>query len=181
MKDFVPEKEEAGMEALPADSETGVQADEELSSVSLLAPVAGKVIPLNEVPDEVFASGVAGQGAAILPEEERICAPCAGRVSMVFPSGHALGMRTPEGLELLLHVGLNTVMLNGDGFEVLVKEGDEVKAGQELLRFDGKKIKEAGYSLISPILVTNADEVKEVLPPEKEAVKAGEEFYRVLV
>ena len=181
MKDFVPEKEETGMEALPADSETGVQADEELSSVSLLAPVAGKVIPLNEVPDEVFASGVAGQGAAILPEEERICAPCAGRVSMVFPSGHALGMRTPEGLELLLHVGLNTVMLNGDGFEVLVKEGDEVKAGQELLRFDGKKIKEAGYSLISPILVTNADEVKEVLPPEKEAVKAGEEFYRVLV
>lgn len=181
MKDFVPEKKESGMEALPADSETGVQADEELSSVSLLAPVAGKVIPLNEVPDEVFASGVAGQGAAILPEEERICAPCAGRVSMVFPSGHALGMRTPEGLELLLHVGLNTVMLNGDGFEVLVKEGDEVKAGQELLRFDGKKIKEAGYSLISPILVTNADEVKEVLPPEKEAVKAGEEFYRVLV
>lgn len=181
MKDFVPEKKETGMEALPADSETGVQADEELSSVSLLAPVAGKVIPLNEVPDEVFASGVAGQGAAILPEEERICAPCAGRVSMVFPSGHALGMRTPEGLELLLHVGLNTVMLNGDGFEVLVKEGDEVKAGQELLRFDGKKIKEAGYSLISPILVTNADEVKEVLPPEKEAVKAGEEFYRVLV
>lgn len=181
MKDFVPEKEETGMEALPADSETGVQADEELSSVSLLAPVAGKVIPLNEVPDEVFASGVAGQGAAVLPEEERICAPCAGRVSMVFPSGHALGMRTPEGLELLLHVGLNTVMLNGDGFEVLVKEGDEVKAGQELLRFDGKKIKEAGYSLISPILVTNADEVKEVLPPEKEAVKAGEEFYRVLV
>lgn len=181
MKDFVPEKKETGMEALPADSETGVQADEELSSVSLLAPVAGKVIPLNEVPDEVFASGVAGQGAAILPEEERICAPCAGRVSMVFPSGHALGMRTPEGLELLLHVGLNTVMLNGDGFEVLVKEGDEVKAGQELLRFDGKKIKEAGYSLISPILVTNADEVKEVLTPEKEAVKAGEEFYRVLV
>lgn len=181
MKDFVPEKKETGMEALPADSETGVQADEELSSVSLLAPVAGKVIPLNEVPDEVFASGVAGQGAAILPEEERICAPCAGRVSMVFPSGRALGMRTPEGLELLLHVGLNTVMLNGDGFEVLVKEGDEVKAGQELLRFDGKKIKEAGYSLISPILVTNADEVKEVLPPEKEAVKAGEEFYRVLV
>ena len=100
---------------------------------------------------------------------------------MVFPSGHALGLTTADGLELLLHVGLNTVMLNGDGFEVAVEEGDEVSPGTELIRFDSEKIKKAGYSLVSPILVTNADDVKAVLPPGKEAVKAGEEFYRVLL
>ena len=143
--------------------------------------MSGKVVPLKEVPDEVFASGVAGQGAAVLPEEDCLCAPCAGRVSMVFPSGHALGLTTSDGLELLLHVGLNTVMLNGDGFEMLVKEGDQVSAGTKLLRFDREKIKKAGYSLISPILVTNAEDVKDILPPQNEAVRAGEEFYKVLV
>ena len=100
---------------------------------------------------------------------------------MVFPSGHALGLTTSDGLELLLHVGLNTVMLNGDGFEMLVKEGDQVSAGTKLLRFDREKIKKAGYSLISPILVTNAEDVKDILPPQNEAVRAGEEFYKVLV
>lgn len=179
MKDFLPENETAPVYAV--DVSKGAAEAGDGRSVTLLAPASGKVVPLNEVPDEVFASGVAGQGAAIVPEEDRICAPCAGKVSMVFPSGHALGLTTADGLELLLHVGLNTVMLNGDGFEVAVKEGDDVTPGTELIQFDSEKIKKAGYSLISPILVTNVDDVKEILPPEKETVKAGEEFYRVLL
>ncbi|HIR92164.1 MAG TPA: PTS glucose transporter subunit IIA [Candidatus Egerieimonas intestinavium] len=195
MKDFVPENaaetvEAAGAAIGNAESQStagaaiGTAADAaagEERCITLLAPMSGKVVPLKEVPDEVFASGVAGQGAAVLPEEDCLCAPCAGRVSMVFPSGHALGLTTSDGLELLLHVGLNTVMLNGDGFEMLVKEGDQVSAGTKLLRFDREKIKKAGYSLISPILVTNAEDVKDILPPQNEAVRAGEEFYKVLV
>lgn len=177
MKDFVPEEEAAGaMEEKreQAVSEAGVQ-------VTLQAPMTGKVVPLKEVPDEVFASGVAGQGAAILPEENLVAAPCAGKVTMVFPSKHAVGLTTVDGLELLIHVGINTVMMNGEGFEVLVKEGDVVEAGTELIRFNREKIEAAGYSLVSPVVVTNADEVKEILPCSQETVKVGEVFYRVLV
>lgn len=176
MKDFLPEKSEA----VESEAETKKEISKD-KTVALNAPMSGKVVQLSEVPDEVFASGVAGQGTAILPEEGVVISPCEASVSMVFPSKHALGLKTEDGLELLIHVGLNTVMMNGEGFEVFVQEGEKVKAGQELLRFDAGKIEAAGYSLISPVLVTNADDVADVLPSEKETVKAGEIFYQVVL
>lgn len=183
MKDFLPEKSEgsAGAAEEQSEKEGGKEEISGGKTVALNAPMSGKVVQLSEVPDEVFASGVAGQGTAILPEEGVVVSPCSASVSMVFPSKHALGLKTDDGLELLIHVGLNTVMMNGEGFEVLVQEGDKVEAGQELLRFDAGKIEAAGYSLISPVLVTNADDVADVLPSEKETVKAGELFYQVVL
>lgn len=172
MKDFLPE----GI----LDMEEK-EAPEGEKLVTVCAPMAGKVIPLQEVPDEVFASGVTGQGAAILPEEDKAVSPCDAEVTVVFPSRHAIGLKTEEGLEILLHIGLNTVMLNGEGFQVLVKEGDKVKKGQELIHFDRTVIQKKGYSMISPVLITNTDEAKDVIPSDKETVKAGEEFYQVLL
>lgn len=172
MKDFLAEGKAGTVEKKIVEGE---------KLLTLAAPMTGKVVPLNEVPDEVFASGVTGQGAAILPETDVVTAPCDAKVSVIFPSKHAVGLATEDGLELLLHIGLNTVMLNGEGFEVLVKEGDQVTKGQELIRFDKAKIEEKGYSMISPVLVTNMDDVKDVLPSDKKAVKAGEAFYQVLL
>ena len=97
-----------------------------------------------KIADEVFASGVAGLGIAVLPSAGEVTAPCDAEVSVVFPSRHAIGLSTKEGADLLIHIGLNTVMLNGEGFEVLVQEGDMVHAGQPILRFDMNLIQEKG-------------------------------------
>ena len=132
------------------------------------------------MPDEVFASGVAGLGMAVLPSEGEVFSPCDAEVSVVFPSRHAIGLATEQGADLLIHIGLNTVMMNGEGFEVLVKEGDRVHTGQPLLKFDMDLIREKGYSLISPVLVSNADEFADIHLVADGSVKAGETLYQVV-
>lgn len=122
----------------------------------VLVPVTGKVIPLNETPDETFASGVMGQGAAIDPNEGKVYAPVNGVATTVFPTGHAIGITTDDGAELLIHIGLNTVELNGKNFTTHVTEGESVKAGQLLVTFDKDEIVKAGYSVITPVVVTNS-------------------------
>lgn len=147
--------------------------------MEIQSPLTGEVISLKEVPDEVFASGVAGKGIAVKPSVGEVKAPCDGVISMFFPSGHAIGIVADDGTELLIHIGLNTVMLEGKGFEALVKQGDKVKAGQLLLKFDMEYIEKQGYSLISPVLVTNAEEHREVRVSGKKQVKAGEVIYQL--
>ncbi|GFI47624.1 PTS system beta-glucoside-specific EIIBCA component [Lachnospiraceae bacterium] len=149
-------------------------------TVEICSPLTGEIVPLDEVEDEVFASGVAGLGLAIRPSEGIVHAPCDGEISLVFPSKHAIGMTTKDGVELLIHVGINTVMLEGEGFETLVEEGTQVKAGQPLLRFESSFIQEKGYLLTSPVLVTNADDFQKVDCPVSGQVKAGEFIYRVI-
>lgn len=144
------------------------------------APLTGETVALQDVPDEVFASGVAGLGMAVRPLEGKVAAPCNAEVSVVFPSRHAIGLTTAEGADLLIHIGLNTVMLDGEGFEVLVKEGDRVHTGQPLLKFDMDLIQEKGYSLISPVLVSNADEFADIHIVADGSVKAGETLYQVV-
>lgn len=141
------------------EKQSGASAGEMICS-----PLKGKTVKLEEVEDEAFSSGILGKGVAILPEEGVLYAPADGTISAFFPTGHAVGMTTEGGAELLMHVGMDTVQLNGKGFKPLAAVGDQVKKGQKLLEFDMNLIKEAGYSLLTPVLVTNADEAGEVIP-----------------
>lgn len=138
----------------------------------VLAPVKGKVIPLEEVNDSAFSSKVIGQGIAIIPEENTIVAPFNGTVSALFPTKHAIGLTSEAGMELLIHVGIDTVELNGKYFESLVATGDTVKAGQPLLTVDFAAVKAAGYDTVIPIVVTNSDTFIDVVP--KDEMKAAD-------
>lgn len=121
----------------------------------LHSPLTGRVVPLAEVPDPGFASGAVGKGVGIDPTDGTVVAPDNATVLMTFPTGHAIGLRLDSGVELLIHVGIDTVNMNGDGFTVLVAKGDKVAAGTPLVTFDRGKIVAAGYSPITPVLVTN--------------------------
>lgn len=124
----------------------------------LYVPLKGKVIKREEIPDETFASGVLGDGVGIEPEEGEVLAPCDGEISTVTDTSHAVGISGPDGMEILIHVGIDTVNMKGDGFTLLVSEGEKVKAGQKLLIFDIGKIKAAGYSTTTAVLLTNSDD-----------------------
>ncbi len=132
------------------------------------SPVKGKVVALSEVPDETFSQEMLGKGIAIIPEEKQFYAPVSGEVSVVFPTGHAIGLISEEGTELLIHIGLDTVQLNGEGFHVTVKQGQKVKQGDLLVEVDLEKIQEKGYSVITPVLVTNPDQYQTI-----ESLKSG--------
>ncbi|MGT2751250.1 PTS system trehalose-specific EIIBC component [Streptococcus orisasini] len=126
--------------------------------VEVKSPLTGQVKPLSEATDPVFAQGVMGQGVLIEPSEGVLVAPVDGVVSVLFPTNHAVGMITDQGLELLLHIGMDTVNLEGNGFEAHVKQGDRVQAGDKLITFDMKAIKEAGYITETPVIITNQND-----------------------
>jgi len=128
------------------------------TSLALNSPLSGEVIALEAVADEAFSQKVLGDGVAIRPHEGKVVAPCDARVETVIESRHAIGLACENGAELLIHVGLNTVNLQGEHFRPLVKEGDVVKAGTPLLEFDKEAIERAGYDLTTPVLVINSDE-----------------------
>lgn len=176
MEAFEPEEERTEKESETARS-VHMGAGEVLE---ICAPLTGETVALADIPDEVFASGVAGLGMAVCPSMGEVVSPCDAEVSVVFPSRHAIGLSTEAGADLLIHIGLNTVMLNGEGFEVLVQEGDKVHIGQPLLKFDMNLIQEKGYSLISPVLVSNAEEFADIRMVAEGQVKAGEKLYQVI-
>lgn len=128
----------------------------------IYAPVSGKVICREDIPDETFASGIMGEGVGIKPEEEIIVAPFDGEITSVVDTGHAVGLTSSDGVELLIHVGVDTVKMQGDGFQVFVTEGQKVKTGEKLLKFDRDKIRKAGYSDTTAVLVTNSDDYSSV-------------------
>ena len=128
----------------------------------IYAPVSGKVICREDIPDETFASGIMGEGVGIKPEEEIIVAPFDGEITSVVDTGHAGGLTSSDGVELLIHVGVDTVKMQGDGFQVFVTEGQKVKTGEKLLKFDRDKIRKAGYSDTTAVLVTNSDDYSSV-------------------
>ena len=113
---------------------------------------------LASIKDDAFASGVLGKGAAVLPEEGKVFASADGEVTALFPTLHAIGMKTVEDVEILIHIGLDTVQLNGEGFEAMVQCGDKVKKGQLLIAFDKELIEGKGYCLETPVIITNSDD-----------------------
>lgn len=167
-----PEKAVETVQPTPVASEQTPAIEAE--KMVIASPVKGKAIALSEVQDEAFSTGVLGQGAAVIPEDDTIYAPADGTIANMFPTGHAIGMLTDTGVEILIHVGMDTVQLDGKGFEPLVQSGDPVKKGQKLLKFDRKLIQEAGYSLVTPVIITNSDDYAAVTPANIGAVDAGD-------
>lgn len=130
----------------------------------------GKQIQLAQVDDEVFASGAVGQGLAVFPEKGEVLSPIDGVVTTVFPSKHAIGLTSNKGAEILIHVGLNTVALDGKYYETHVKNGDKIKKGDLLITFNKEKIEEEGYSTVTPIIVTNSPEYADIVIEDREQV-----------
>lgn len=151
-----------------------------LRRTEIASPMKGEVKKLSELKDEAFASGVLGKGAAIVPEEGKVYAPADGEITALFPTLHALGMKTGEGAELLIHIGMDTVQLNGEGFEAHIKEGDQVKKGQLLISFDKALIEGKGYCLDTPVLITNSDDYLEIVEPEPGRIMPGEIVLKAL-
>ena len=136
------------------------------ASVKLMAPMKGAVMGLHDVADEVFSKGLLGKGMAIEPVDGKVVSPIAGTVTTVFPTKHAIGLTDDHGMEVLIHVGLDTVSLNGEPFEALVEAGDRVEVGTELLQADLDAIKAAGLPTTTVVVITNTDEFKDVTPVE---------------
>ena len=151
-----------------ATEETAEEVTVDGTAKKLYAPIQGTIVPRNEIPDDTFAAGVLGDGVGIDPEEGVVVAPFDGEISSVTDTKHAIGITGPADMEVLIHVGVDTVNMKGDGFELLVEEGQKVKAGQKLMTFDIAKIKAAGYSPVAAVLLTNSDDY-----PEFKVVKTG--------
>lgn len=161
------------------DVKSTAQAPASMAPGMVCAPVSGQVVNMADIPDETFASGALGEGVGILPTEGVVKAPFAGTISTVANSKHAVGISSADGMELLIHIGVDTVDMNGKGFAAKVKEGDTVVPGQELLTFDRKAIAEAGHPDIVVVLLTNADEFSNVSIVPEGPVNAGMEIIRL--
>lgn len=141
--------------------------------ITVDSPLQGRIIPLSEVKDEVFSEEIVGKGAAVIPAQGVIHAPSEGEILSVFDTGHALGMRTKDGVELLIHIGLNTVELKGKYFQTHIRQGDHVKKGDLLISFDMEAIQKAGYDITTPVLVSNTGDYLDILA-KKEGNAEGE-------
>ncbi|MGN0372399.1 MAG: PTS glucose transporter subunit IIA [Enterocloster sp.] len=125
------------------------------ASKQIMAPVAGKVIPMSEVADPTFSQEILGKGVAIVPSEGKFVAPVSGEVAVLFETKHAVSIRSDNGTELILHIGLDTVKLNGQYYKAHVKQGDRVKAGDLMMEVELDKVKEAGYDVTTPVIICN--------------------------
>lgn len=140
----------------------------------IASPMIGEVVKLENVPDEVFASGAMGKGIAIKPADGTVVAPVNGEITLVFPTGHAVGIRTENGAEVLIHIGMDTVSLAGKGFKKFVEVGDKVEAGQKMIEFDLATIRDANLPIISPVIVTNSADYDDVLTTQEARVNVGD-------
>ncbi|HFI0399931.1 TPA: beta-glucoside-specific PTS transporter subunit IIABC [Streptococcus suis] len=146
----------------------------EIKQEIIASPLIGKVVKLENVPDAVFASGAMGKGIAIDPLDGILVSPATAEVTLVFPTKHAIGLRTENGAELLIHIGMDTVSLAGKGFESFVQVGDVVEAGQKLLEFDLNQIKAADLPVITPIIVTNTADYEDILVTQESQINSGD-------
>ncbi|MDW8709634.1 beta-glucoside-specific PTS transporter subunit IIABC [Streptococcus suis] len=146
----------------------------EIKQEIIASPLIGKVVKLEDVPDAVFASGAMGKGIAIDPLDGILVSPAKAEITLVFPTKHAIGLRTENGAELLIHIGMDTVSLAGKGFESFVQVGDQVEAGQKLLEFDLHQIKAADLPIITPIIVTNTADYEDILVTQESQINSGD-------
>ncbi|HFI0743364.1 TPA: sucrose-specific PTS transporter subunit IIBC [Streptococcus suis] len=157
------------------EAETGLVAEE-----TLVSPLSGDVVALENVNDPVFSSGAMGKGLAVKPSEGVVYAPADADVTIAFETGHAYGLKTASGAEILIHIGIDTVSMNGNGFEKLVAAGDKVKAGTPIAKFDAAKIAEAGLDDTTMIIVTNTADFAEVSPLAEGTIAHGDNFMKVV-
>ena len=140
----------------------------------IVSPATGKLVALEEVPDPVFSTKMMGDGLAVDPTEGLIVSPVDGDVLQVFPTKHAVGLKTADNVEILIHIGLETVAMNGEGFEAFVKEGDKVKKGDKLISFDLDLIREKAKSTITPIIITNTADMESIVKANETSLTKGE-------
>lgn len=177
----LPESGKGGREEKEAKEEKGtVQDSSMMKKLEIASPIKGKAMKLASIKDDAFASGVLGKGAAVLPEEGKVFAPADGEVTALFPTLHAIGMKTVEDVEILIHIGLDTVQLNGEGFEAMVQCGDKVKKGQLLIAFDKELIEGKGYCLETPVIITNSDDFLDVVETSEGEVEPGNSLVKIL-
>ena len=139
------------------------------------SPLKGECIPIKEVKDPTFAEEILGKGIAIIPAEGKVYAPADGVVSTVFPTGHAVGVTTPDGVEISIHVGMDTVELKGQFFKTVVEADQKVKRGDLLLEADMEEISNAGYDTVTPMIICNSSDFSEITCKTEGMVEAGEE------
>lgn len=166
----------------PSKSESSpeVQAADSSAPVTITSPLAGEVKELSQATDPVFAQGLMGRGVVIVPSQGELVSPVNGRVTVFFPTKHAIGILSDEGVEILMHIGMDTVNLEGKGFEGYVSQGDKVKVGDKLISFDIDMIKKAGYVTETPVIITNSDKYQvEVLEQLPQAVERGSQLMNV--
>lgn len=144
---------------------------------AVYAPAAGRVEPMDSLPDPVFASGAMGPCLGVWPEDGNVYAPVAGTITAAMP--HAFGFDSVDGVEVLIHVGVDTVNMKGDGFTVHVKQGDHVVAGDPILTFDKSKVAKAGYADVVMTIVTNADDYDECTPVGAGTVTVGSKLFQI--
>ena len=160
-----------------AESSPEVQAADSSAPVTITSPLAGEVKELSQATDPVFAQGLMGRGVVIVPSQGELVSPVNGRVTVFFPTKHAIGILSDEGVEILMHIGMDTVNLEGKGFEGYVSQGDKVKVGDKLISFDIDMIKKAGYVTETPVIITNSDKYEvEVLEQLPQAVERGSQL-----
>ena len=156
-----------------------VQNESEEKDTILLSPLEGEVVPLESIEDQAFASGMMGKGLAIIPSQGTLKSPVDGEVIALFPTGHAIGLKSDSGIEILIHIGMDTVQLNGRGFSTKVTVGDHVQKGQVLIEFEQELIQSEGYSLVTPVLVTNWEEFSDMILENQEDVTFGQKLISV--
>ena len=149
-------------------------SEEVVPTEALAAPVAGKVVPLAKVEDEIFSSEMLGKGIAILPEENIVKSPVKGEIVTIFDTQHAIGLKTDDDVEVLIHIGIDTVNLKGQHFKALAKVGDRVEVGTPIMEVDFAAVKEAGYDIITPVIVTNSAAFKNILGTDQEHAASGD-------
>ncbi|MGW7860127.1 beta-glucoside-specific PTS transporter subunit IIABC [Staphylococcus xylosus] len=156
------------------------QSTENPLETIVYAPIDGQVVSLSKVNDPIFAEGMMGQGIAIKPESQTVHAPFDGVVSMIAVSKHAIGITSSTGVELLIHVGLDTVQLNGEGFNILVKENDSLQQGQPILKFDKSLLDSKNYDSIIPVIITNSAEFSETIATKESNITTNDELLTII-
>ena len=168
-KDF-----EANVDKKEAEDQMKMKGEE------ILSPLDGELIELSDVKDKTFASGAMGKGVAIKPVEGMLVSPINGHIEMIFNTKHAIGLKSDDGVEILIHIGMDTVNLQGKYFEVLKNAGDNVKVGDELIRFDIEAMESEGYDVTTPIIVTNSQEYVDVIPDACGEIKKGSRIFKTV-
>lgn len=146
----------------------------------IYAPMNGEVIPLEEIPDSVFSEGMMGKGCGIKPDDGKVYAPFDGEIVLVSNTKHSIAVKSYDGIELIIHVGMDTVNMNGKGFDPLVKAGDKVKCGQSIMTFSIADIETAGYVTTTAIIITNSDGYADIEVPTYGVTKKSEKIIHVL-
>lgn len=150
------------------------------TSTDVVAPIKGEVVALNAVEDGMFSEGILGKGFAVKPLEGMVYAPVSGTVTALFDSKHAIGLTSDSGVELLIHIGIDTVQLNGVGYEYFVEKGQNIEIGDKLIKFDLEKIVEKGYNIITPVVITNSTDFGDIITLTKTLAKPGEQVMKVI-